>query len=177
MKPETLPVNLTHSWIKYGALSLSLLSFTVPFCLGGPQFLVGIIINTALFASVIFLPNKYFWPIIVLPSLAVLSRGIIFGPLTPFLIYFLPFIWLGNFGLIYIFKKTYQNSGFLKAMFLAGAGKQILLILSAQIFFNFKIVPSVFLATMGINQLLTAIAGGLIAYFLFHKFIYGAKKS
>lgn len=170
-----LPIVFSATQVKYAAIGLSFLSFAIPFSLGHPQFLVGSIVNAALFASVILLPRKYFWPIIVLPSVAVLSRGIIFGPLTAFLIYFLPFIWLGNLGLIWTFKKIYPHWGFLRAMIMASFGKQALLYLSAQIFFNLKLVPKIFLITMGINQLLTGVTGGFIAYFIFRRFIYGTK--
>ncbi|MBU0627442.1 hypothetical protein KKG31_04880 [Patescibacteria group bacterium] len=43
-------------------------------------------------------------PIILLPSLAVLARGLIFGPFTIFLLYMIPAIWLGNFLLVWGIK-------------------------------------------------------------------------
>ncbi|MFH0864153.1 MAG: hypothetical protein V1858_03640 [Candidatus Gottesmanbacteria bacterium] len=175
MKSLTLPISISSITVKYLTLVLSFFSFTIPFLLGHPQIMVGTLVNAALFTSAILFPKKYFWPIIILPSLAVLSRGIIFGPMTFFLVYFLPFIWLGNLGLIWIFKKTFKDIGFFGAVIFSALGKQILLYTTATVFLNFKLVPKVFLITMGIDQFITALAGGFITYFIFRKYFYGTK--
>jgi len=65
-------------------LGLAVLSFLIPFSLGHSQFLTGTLVNTFLFLAALFLPKRLLWPLIFLPSLAVLSRGLIFGPLTVF---------------------------------------------------------------------------------------------
>ncbi len=175
METVTLPIALSKPFTRYLAIGLGFLSFVVPFSLGHPQFLVGSIVNASLFASAIVLPKKYFWPIIFLPSLAVLLRGAIFGPFTLFLVYFLPFIWLGNLGLVWIFKNIYEKSGFIWALAISALGKQLILFMSAQLFFTLKLVPKIFLTTMGINQLLTAITGGLIAYLILFVFLWNNK--
>jgi len=166
MQVKTLPLPVSSYLIKWIVIGLSCLSFIIPFSLGHPQFLVGTIVNAALFSSAILLPKKFFWPVIILPSLGVLSRGLIFGPFTPFLIYFLPFIWLGNMGLIFVFKKTFTKVGFSTSVLISSLAKFCLLYISAQIFFSLKIVPNVFLVSMGFNQLLTTISGGIIAFFI-----------
>lgn len=162
--------------------SLSILSFFVPFGLGHPQWLVGTIVNACLFLTAIYLPKKYFLPVAVLPSLGVLSRGLIFGPLTMFLVYFLPFIWLGNLILIAVFKKVFSGEKFLKvknkafnfvnikyilSLFSASAAKFLFLLIIANVYFSFSIVPKVFLSSMGLNQLATALAGGLLSFIVF----------
>lgn len=144
--------------------SASILSFFVPFMLGHPQWLVGTVINACLFLAAIYLPKKYFLPVVILPSLGVLSRGLIFGPFTLFLVYFLPFIWLGNLVLILIFRFIYSKvlKNFGIAALGAIMGKFVLLFLMANIYFKFSIVPAVFLQAMGLNQLATALAGGAV---------------
>lgn len=161
------------------------LAFFVPFLLGGPQWLVGTMVNTCLFLAVLFLPKKYYLPIVIFPSLGVLARGLIFGPFTPFLVYFLPFIWLGNFILMFVFGKiceflikrdpTSFNLDKLFSKFLEvgsliafpALAKFTVLFFAANIYFKFNFVPKIFLATMGMNQLLTAVYGGIIAYLIF----------
>jgi hypothetical protein len=139
--------------------AVSVVSFFVPFLLSYPQWLVGTVINAGLFMAVIFLPRKYFLPIAVLPSLGVLARGMVFGLFTWFLIYFLTFIWLGNLILILVFKKH----NFIVASF----AKFLFLFLVANIYFKFSIVPMIFVQAMGLNQLATALAGGVISLLMF----------
>lgn len=163
-----------------------ILSFFVPFVVGHPQWLVGTIVNACLFLGAIYLPKKYFIPLAILPSLGVLVRGIVFGPMTMFLVYFLPFIWMGNFLLIYIFKFIYnfkytansagaKNGAYKFFAGFAGAslGKFVFLFLVANIYFNFGVVPAIFLQAMGLFQLFTALAGGAIAFIIYKSIKYG----
>ncbi len=162
----------------FGAVSIA--SFFAPFLLGHPQWLVGTVVNTCLFLSVIFLPKKYILPVVIFPSLGVLARGLVLGPFTYFLVYFLPFIWLGNLILILIFRYTINlaRANFVVYKFLLGvisssAAKFIFLFLVANIYFKFHFVPVIFLQAMGLNQLATALAGGLISLLIFK--IYGKR--
>jgi hypothetical protein len=169
MRLRTLPISL--SWLEARLIfgSLALLSFAIPFFLSGSQLITGTIVNMLLFSSAIFLPRKLFLPIIVFPSLGALSRGLLFGPLNPFLVYFLPFIWLGNLTLVSVFKKTHFRLGYWRAVFLASLAKLIILYLFAHLFFRLALVPAVFLTIMGINQLITACLGGFFAFLVFKK--------
>ena len=148
---------------------LSFSSFAVPFFLGHSQILTGVIVNALLFYSASINKGKFYWPIILLPSIAVLSRGIIFGPVTSFLLYFLPFIWTGNILMIYLYNRFFIH-GNLLSIILSSFIKFIFLFVCAQILFTFQIVPKVFLQTMGLNQLLTALAGGLLVLPILKKY-------
>ncbi len=163
---NTLPISLSPVLSKYIFLVLSFCSFAIPFLLGHPQLLVGSLVNAALFLSAIFLPQKLFLPIIFFPSLAVLSRGIIFGPLTPFLIYTIPFIWFGNFLLVLSFKKffTLSKKKFSFSILSASILKMTFLYFSASVLFKLSLLPKLFLTTMGLIQGVTALTGGLIAF-------------
>lgn len=155
--------------LAFGAIAIA--SFFVPFAFGHPQWLVGVVVNAMMFLSAIKLPKKYFIALAVLPSLGVLARGIVFGPLTSFLVYFLPFIWLGNLVLIFLFKTIVAGGETRKwflAVFVASFAKFALLFLTANLYFNFGFVPKLFLMTMGLDQLATALAGGVLAFFI-HK--------
>lgn len=147
----------------YSAITFG--SFAIPFSLSQNQIITGTFVNAALIASVIMFPGRLFLPIIFLPSLAVLSRGMIFGPFTPFLIYFLPMIWLGNFVLVSVFKKCLDNLGYSKSLVIGGIAKYLLLFLTANLYYKFHLVPGIFVKTMGILQLATVISGGVIVYF------------
>jgi hypothetical protein len=129
---------------------------------------VGIIVNACLFLAAIFLPGKLVLPLIILPSLGVLSRGIIFGPLTMSLVYFLPFIWLSNLVLLLVFKNFFFRFNSFFSILIAASVKFLFLFLIANIFFKFVFVPKIFLQLMGVNQFLTALAGGLIFWIIFN---------
>lgn len=149
-------------------LSLFSFSFLIPFLLGHHQWLVGTAVNAFLFLAVIFLPNKFILTVILLPSLGVFSRGIIFGPFTFFLAYFLPFVWISNLILVFVFKRFFSKLNYFFSVFSASFFKSLFLFLSASLFFKFDIVPSVFLQLMGLNQFLTALLGGTVSWILFN---------
>lgn len=151
-------------------LGVAGLSFMLPFSLGDQQFVTGILVNTALFVCAYVLPISRIWPVVVLPSLAVLSRGIIFGPLTILLFYLIPFIWLGNLFLVYSFSWGKDKLGFIPGIIISSILKSSLLFATALIMHRLGVLPSIFLTTMGVYQLITAIFGGLIAWGVVRKF-------
>lgn len=170
----SLPAILTNKVTMLVFTGIFSLSFLVPFFLGHPQWLVGTIVNVCLFSAVIFLPKKFFLPLIIFPSLGVLARGVVFGPFTPFLIYFLPFIWLANLILILVFRgltsqkslKVFKEVRPLVAVFIAATAKYLFLFTTAFIYFRLDFVPGAFLQAMGTNQLFTALSGGLISFII-----------
>jgi len=146
---------------------LSMTVFFLPFVLGHPQILVGVIVNAMLIVGATYLKGHKLLPLILLPSLGVLTAGVLFGTYTIFLLYLIPFIWLGNAVYVYVYKyvifkeNTWKNNFFgvgvasiLKAGFLFGV--TFLLV-------QFAIVPSMFLTVMGVLQLTTALIGGIVA--------------
>ena len=156
-------------------IGLSAVSFAIPFSLGHPQWLVGMAVNVCLFLAAIFLPKKFILPLVIFPSLGVLSRGLIFGPLTMFLVYFLPFIWLGNLALILVFKTFFSRANYFFAIAFSAVAKFLLLLAAANIFFALSVAPKVFTQLMGFNQLATALAGGAVSWLVFN--LYAKYKS
>jgi len=135
--------------------------FAIPFSLPGPQILVGTLVNGILFYSAKKFDQKFLWAVAALPSLGALIHGVLFGKFTPFLLYFLPFIWLGNVVLIKTFRSV---DGILPAKIIASAClKTLILYFSALVFFRLSIVPQFFLTSMGMVQLITALLGGTLA--------------
>lgn len=146
-------------------LIYSLICFFVPFILGHPQWIVGVLVNAALVLAALNLKSYKMLPVILIPSLAVLSRGVIFGPFTYLLVFMIPFIWIGNSILVYLFKKLHVDKKMNRFVVLGigAAAKTLFLFTAAFIFFKLGVLPAVFLTTMGLLQLYTAIAGGMLA--------------
>jgi hypothetical protein len=144
----------------------SLIAFFVPFLIGHPQYVVGVVVNAALIMAALNLKDYRLLPIIMLPSLAVLSRGMIFGPFTFFLVYMIPFVWIGNFILVYVFKKLHFGNKMNKWVTLGiGAGLKTLFLFGAAFtLVKLELLPVFFLTTMGLFQLYTALAGGALAF-------------
>ncbi len=159
----------TREVLIFGVISIA--SFIIPFLLGHPQWFVGTLVNSFLIVSAIFLPNKFILPIAVFPSLGLLARGLVFGPFTYFVIYFLPFIWLANTAFIFLFKAISRRTGFLPAIIIPALVKFLVLFVTANIYYSFRFVPSIFLQTMGLFQLYTALGGGLVAWLAYKAYI------
>ena len=153
----------TISLTKLVTFILASLSFIVPFLLSQAQFPTGVFVNALLFLAVLFLPASTRLPLIIFPSLAALTRGLIFGSFTPFLLTFIPIIWLGNWLLTIVFDKTREKLGMIPAGIFASIVKSLVLFTTATIFVNVKLVPNVFLTTMGTIQLVTALVGFVVA--------------
>ena len=146
-------------WVLAGA------AFLFPAVFSSPQWLTGTVVNFLLFVAAAKLDSKNRWPIVILPSLGALAHGVIFGPLTVFLAFFLPFIWLGNAVLVgFAGSKFFSQRPFLLRVLAASLLKFLVLFLAARLYFALHLVPAVFLVSMGLLQLATALAGGVAAY-------------
>jgi hypothetical protein len=146
---------------------LSCIGFFLPFVLGHPQLLVGIMVNAMLIIGATYLKGHKLLPIILLPSLGVLAAGAIFGTYTVYLLYLVPFIWLGNAVYVYVYKHLNFKEKNLKNNFIgigaASVVKEGLLFGVTFLLVKLAIVPSLFLTAMGILQLVTALLGGVLA--------------
>lgn len=157
---QTKTLNLSKTLI----YSLYFASFVIPFTLGGPQLLVGTLVNSTLFLLAIT-DKKWseILPVIILPSLATISRGLIFSSFTPLLLYMIPAIWTGNALLIFTVRNITKISFPAKAI-LASFLKAFLLYATAHIFVQTKVLSSIFLTSMGFIQFATASLAGLITW-------------
>lgn len=135
--------------------------FFLPFFLHQSQYLTGTIINTALVLSALRLKTNKLLPIIIMPSLGVLMAGLLFGTLTNYLLYLIPFIWIGNASLIYFVRKINKKLVSLPVATVIKAG---FLFSATFILVKLTLIPSAFLVAMGPIQLLTSLSGGTIAF-------------
>jgi hypothetical protein len=140
--------------------------FFLPLFVGHPQIFVGIMVNTLLIASALNVKGTKLLPVIIAPSLGALSRGMLFGPFTIFLVYMIPFIWIGNTILVFSFKwlKLKLKKNYWLTLGIGSLLKSGFLFLAAYVLYSLGIVPVIFLTAMGIMQLITALSGGIAAY-------------
>jgi len=135
----------------------------LPLAVAGPQLLTGTGVNMLLALYAYTCPKKNAWVMCALPGLGAVSNGLLFGTFTPYLVYFLPFIWLGNYLFITSIRTLHTKHPVI-AIGVPAAGKALLLFVVSAIFVRFTLVPSVFLMAMGGVQLVTALTGGSAAY-------------
>ena len=81
--------------------TINLAAFAIPYLLGHPQIVVGTVINSLIFYVAIRFKEHNLIPVIFLPAIGALLAGFLFGPSTKYLIYFIPFIWVGNAALLF----------------------------------------------------------------------------
>lgn len=142
------------------------LAFSIPFFVSGPQLLTGTAVNTLLILSTQKLTEKQWTILTVVPSIAAVLNGALFGKFTPFLLYLMPFIWIGNYVMMKGFVEIKKRTSYPIALFLSSALKTLILFLSVLLFFKLHLVPQSFIAAMSVFQFITAIIGGILAYFL-----------
>ncbi|PIY59817.1 hypothetical protein COY95_05085 [Candidatus Woesearchaeota archaeon CG_4_10_14_0_8_um_filter_47_5] len=162
-----LQVEALSSFEYYGQVIIySVIGFMVPLLLGHPQLLVGVVVNAALVLGALYLDGRGVLPIILLPSLGVLSRGMIFGPFTVFLVYMIPFIWVGNSILVFSMKYLYLKRRMMYGVSLgvSALAKTLFLFGCAFALVKLGVLPPVFLTTMGTLQLATAAGGGALSW-------------
>ncbi|OGH10199.1 MAG: hypothetical protein A2152_02525 [Candidatus Levybacteria bacterium RBG_16_35_6] len=167
MEEKTLALPNVTTILK---IFLPALSFSIPFIFSGPQIITGSVVNSLLIVGSFKLSKKTLWPTIVLPSIGAVLHGVVFGPFTPFLVFFLPWIWLGNFVLVSSFSAFKKTFPYPLTLIVSSVLKTTVLYSFALIYFHFNLIPKLFLSSMGIFQLFTAISGGILAYILLKTF-------
>ncbi len=140
------------------------LAFLIPFALGGPQLIVGSLVNAALVYAALNVSAGRALPVVFMPSIAALGRGVLFGALTPFLVIMIPFIWAGNALLVYSIKMmSSRNVPLWISLPCAAAIKAGWLFAFASLFVQLDLLPVAMLSGMGLIQLSTALIGAAIA--------------
>ena len=163
-----------------------LIAFLVPTFLGGilksifgetslvatnSQLIIGTIVNTALIISALNLKGwKKILGVVTMPSISTILSGYVFSSASPFMVYMIPGIWIGNFALIYAYKSILlsNNKNYLFASVVAVLTKVMIIgaFFATLNFFNVfpeKMVTNLQKA-MTITQLITATTGALVSY-------------
>ncbi|NYZ76956.1 hypothetical protein H0O02_01425 [Candidatus Micrarchaeota archaeon] len=144
----------------------SILAFTIPLLFPQPQLLTGTLVNAFLIMAALHFRGWKVLPLVMLPSMAAVLNGVLFGPFTVSLLYMMPFIWLGNFALVYLFKRLHiaNKTDYFLALGVSALAKAGLLFGVAYLLVEAGILPTMFLTAMGLLQLGTAITGGIVAF-------------
>ncbi|NMB84278.1 hypothetical protein GYA28_03230 [Candidatus Roizmanbacteria bacterium] len=143
---------------------LPALAFLIPLFISGPQWLTGTTVNCLLFLTSTRLSKKNLYLVTVLPSLGALTHGLLFGTMTKYLIYMIPFIWAANFILIWTFSRLLSEFDNVWIAVLASSlTKSVFLYGGVAAMFGIGLVPKLFIASMGIVQLYTSLSGGLLS--------------
>lgn len=143
----------------------TVVSFFLPFFVGHPQIVVGVLVNSLLITSALNVKGAKLLPVIIAPTLGALSRGVLFGPFTVFLLYMIPFIWVGNSILVFAFKWLNLDKKVNKwvTLVIGSAVKAGFLFGIAYLLVSLNVLPIMFLTAMGLFQWYTAILGGILA--------------
>jgi len=157
---------LPNIYQNFEMILYSVVCFSLPLFIGHPQIVVGVVVNALLITAALNLKGAKLLPVIIVPALGALSRGILFGPFTIFLLYLIPFIWIGNTILVFAFKwlKLHLKQNYWVTLIIGSAAKAGFLFAIAFILFKLNIIPVIFLTAMGTLQLTTAIIGGIVAF-------------
>ena len=135
------------------------------------QIIVGSIVNTALIVTALNVKGwKKIVGVITLPSISTILSGYVFKTASFYMAYMIPAIWLGNFAIVYLYKKlllekkwNYFFTGItaivIKVAIIFGGFS----ILNAFGIFPTKLVQNLQTA-MSTTQAITAIIGMIIAY-------------
>ncbi len=144
-----------------------MLLFLAPIFLGH-QILVGIIVNALIISVALEHSLKKVALLCFLPSIAVVLTGFLFGGLTSYLLWVLPFIWGSNFLIAFLSKKLFlqKKKNYFVSTGIASIMKTIFLFVSVSVLFLFGLVPVAFLTLFGVFQLITAESGAIIIGFL-----------
>lgn len=129
------------------------------------QLIVGIIVNALLAGCALLVSFKKALPVMLLPAIAALLSGAIFGGFFVYLLYLVPFIWAGNAVFVYSIKAIHivNKRNYLAAIAVSSVFKAAIIGGFTALLIAAGLVPAVFLIPMSLIQLITALAGGLIA--------------
>lgn len=137
------------------------------------QYVVGSIVNLSLIITGINVKGwKKIVGLVTLPSISAILSGYVFKSASIFTVYMIPAIWLGNFALIYMYKYMFVGGkrNYALSAIVAVALKVAVIFLGFNILVWAGVIPNnlpiraALQTSMGVNQLITASIGSVIAY-------------
>lgn len=138
------------------------------------QLIIGSIVNASLIVTAMNLKG---WAkilgVVTMPSISTILGGYVFKTASVFMVYMIPAIWIGNFALVYAYKKILVQKN--KNYFLAGIVGIVIKV--AIIFGAFNILKAIGIfpqklitnlqTAMGMVQAITATVGMIIAFVIY----------
>ncbi len=138
------------------------------------QIIVGSIVNTALIVSAMNIKGwKKIVGIVTMPSISTIVSGYVFKTASVYMVYMIPAIWLGNFALIYAYKRLMieKNKNYFLAGIIGIIVKVFIIFGCFQLLNIFGIFPTKLISNlqvaMGFTQLVTATIGMLISFVIY----------
>jgi len=139
--------------------------FIFPFIIT-QQLILGTLVNALLIKSSTETKSNKVLLLSIVPSVAVLASGYVFGALNSQMLYMLPFIWVGNLVLMLLMRNLFTQSkkNYFVSAIIGASAKTIFIFSVVVLLFTQSLVPVLFLTAFGVIQLITAIAGATIVY-------------
>jgi hypothetical protein len=140
------------------------------------QYVVGTLVNSSLIIAGVNVKGwKKIVSLVTLPSLSALSSGLVLKTGSVYTLYMIPAIWLGNFAIIWLYKKLFVEKKFnyILASVAGIAAKVALIFAGYNLLVLTNIIPkgskvaTALYTAMGMNQLVTAILGSILAFAIF----------
>jgi len=137
------------------------------------QYVVGAIINASLIVAGVNVKGwKKIIGIVMLPSITAMLSGLVFNIASIFTVYMIPAIWLGNLAIIYLYKKLFieKKLNYILASIAGILVKGSIIFAGFSLLTAINIIPSgskvaeVLSLGMGMNQLITATLGSILAF-------------
>lgn len=135
------------------------------------QYIVGALVNSALIVSALTVKGwKSIIALVTVPSISALTSGLVLNVASIFTVYMIPAIWLGNMAIIYGIKYLHiqKNINYIVSVAIGIIAKVTLIFGGFNlltVLINIPTPVSAVLSTaMGINQVITAVIGSVLAY-------------
>jgi hypothetical protein len=146
------------------SIALPAAAFVLPILVSGPQLITGTLVNALLYYSSKKLTGRNLIITAIAPGLGAVSHGILFGSYTPYLVFLLPAIWIGNMVLVFSQQKLTGSVPRPVSIVTSSLLKSGVIYIFTLTLVTLHILPTIFLTAMGIIQLVTAIIGGFLVY-------------
>lgn len=138
------------------------------------QLVVGTIVNTSLIIAGINVKGwKKIFSVVTLPSIAAILSGSILNTSSVYNMYMIPAIWLGNYLIIYLYRYLFvtKKINYIFSSIVSIIIKVSIIFAGFNLLLKISIIPNgpvanVLFTAMGINQLITASLGSVMAFIL-----------
>lgn len=146
----------------------SILAFIIPFLFKRPIELIFMITNIVIFLTAFNIKGKKIFFVVLLPAVGAFIGSSISRDMTFIIPMFIPIIWVGEAILVFAIKwlYLYRDINFFLVLFIAATTKYLFLTVFAYIFIMNSLAPPTFMLAMGKIQLIAALIGGAMAYFI-----------
>ncbi len=177
-KTKARAIECKTTYISFAVVSYFII-LAVPLLLGQFRWFTGITVNTIFILAALNFRNNSYIPMIFLPSIEKIFGALILGIFFYYLLYIIPFIWIGNGLYISLFRYFKNNIKMhsLASIVLSSLIKTAVIFVPTFILYMFDLVPYLFMIAMGAMQFATAITGGVLALLINQtKFFQNLKK-